>query len=85
MSELHRSRHSYDTDAVLGFAKTAPDFAPGVANGTGKLGKVTVHRCAQLRHPQDPVVATDGAQSSIGIPHRSFDRTSRLKQPTEQK
>ena len=36
-----RSGLGRETDAVSGFSKTAPVFSTEVANGTGKLAKVT--------------------------------------------
>jgi hypothetical protein len=42
-------------------AKDHPVFSTVVVNGSGKLGKITRHRCAQMHRPYEPVVATDGA------------------------
>jgi len=52
-----RNGFGYDTDAVSGFAKTAPDFSTEVVNGYGKLAKITAHRCAPMHLPLDPVAA----------------------------
>ncbi|GAH01740.1 unnamed protein product [marine sediment metagenome] len=50
-----------DTDAVSDFAKTASAFSTEAVNSSGKLAKITTHRCAQMHHPYEPLVATDGA------------------------